>query len=133
MQLAIKESLLFYSTSDKFQWIITNEPNILRCKLMLNFSILVKTETQAAISATVTEIFPILKQVICTLLLIFCFIFYIFLCKKLSIVDYQCKLNCNLVQIFLKIGNVQIKRMFTVLEKYVYSFFFYVTMIMVQV
>ena len=88
MQLAIKESLLFYSTSDKFQWIITNEPNILRCKLMLNFSILVKTETQAAVSAAVTEMFPILKQVICTLLLIFCFIFYIFLCKKLSIVDY---------------------------------------------
>ena len=55
---------------------------------MLNFSILVKTETQAAVSAAITEIFPILKQVICTLLLISCFIFYIFLCKKLSIVDY---------------------------------------------
>lgn len=55
---------------------------------MLNFSSLVKTETQAAVSATVTEIFPILKQAICTLLLILCFIFYIFLCKKLSLVDY---------------------------------------------
>ena len=84
----LRKAYCFIQLQTNFNGSSLTKPNIWRCKLMLNFSILVKTETQAAVSATVTEIFPILKQVICTLLLIFCFIFYIFLCKKLSIVDY---------------------------------------------
>ena len=37
MQLAIKESLLFYSTSDKFQWIITNENKYLAVQINVKF------------------------------------------------------------------------------------------------